>query len=189
VEVPEGVKREAVDPSAPIAQYGFSMGAANKTVSRRMRGSGAGIGTGSGGGAGGGGFRNTYPSPPNAPPAVSVTASPRESLGTDQIGLVGLQDSDLKRKLHRSLLAVVQKLQKKEMLLNPAETPFIRDGKAEVQVWLTDKSSETLTQLKELGFEVVLDAKNSKLIVGRLPIEKLEALAQLKFVKYVAPQQ
>jgi Ca-activated chloride channel family protein len=179
VEVPEGVKREAVDPSAPIAQYGFS-----------MRGSGAGIGTGSGGGAGGGGFRNTYPSPPNAPPTVSsVTASPRESLGTDQIGLVGLQDSALQRKLHRSLLAVVQKLQKKEMLLNPAETPFIRDGKAEVQVWLTDKSSETLTQLKELGFEVVLDAKNSKLIVGRLPIEKLEALAQVKFVIYVAPQR
>src|SRR6185369_10592078 len=189
VEVPEGVKREAVDPSAPMAQYGFSMGAANKTVSRRMRGSGAGIGTGSGGGAGGGGFRNTYPSPPNAPPTVSsVTASPRESLGTDQIGLVGLQDSALQRKLHRSLLAVVQKLQKKEMLLNPAETPFIRDGKAEVQVWLTDKSTENLTQLKELGFEVLFDAKSSNLIIGRLPLEKLEALARLKFVKYVSPQ-
>jgi hypothetical protein len=35
----------------------------------------------------------------------------------------------------------------------------------------------------------VLDAKNSKLIVGRIAIDKLEALADLKFVKYVAPQK
>jgi hypothetical protein len=64
---------------------------------------------------------------------------------------------------------------------------FIRDGKAEVQVWLTDKSMEHLAQLKELGFDVVLDPKSSKMIIGRLPVEKLEALAKLGFVKYVAP--
>jgi hypothetical protein len=57
-----------------------------------------------------------------------------------------------------------------------------------VQVWLTDKSVENLTQLKELGFEVLFDAKSSNLIIGRLPVEKLEALARLKFVKFVAPQ-
>jgi predicted peroxiredoxin len=73
------------------------------------------------------------------------------------------------------------------MLLNPAETPFIRDGKAEVQVWLSEKTDEAFAQLKELGFELVLDPKSSKMIIGRLPVEKLEALAKLKFVKYVAP--
>ena len=57
---------------------------------------------------------------------------------------------------------------------------FIRDGKAEVQIWLTEKSRANLAQLKELGFEVVLDAKNPKVIIGRLPVEKLEALAKLK---------
>ena len=36
---------------------------------------------------------------------------------------------------------------------------FIRDGKAEVQVWLTEKSDEALAQLKELGFEVCLMRK------------------------------
>ena len=188
VEVPEGVKREAVvDPASPVS-YGFSMRAANKSVSRRMRGSGAGIGTGSGGGSGGGGLRKVAAAPPNQPPTVSsVTASmPEETIGLDR---PTQPNDELKRKLHRSLLAVVQKLQRNEMLLNPAETPFIRDGKAEVQVWLTDKSSESLAQLKELGFEVVLDAKNSNLMVGRLPVEKLEALAKLKFVKYVAPQR
>ena len=42
--------------------------------------------------------------------------------------------------------------------------------------------------LKELGFEVVLDPTTSKMIIGRLPIEKLAALAELKSVRYVAPQ-
>ena len=68
------------------------------------------------------------------------------------------------------------------------EAKFIRDGKAEIQIWLTDKSEETLAKLKELGFEVVLDPKSAKLLIGRLPIEKLEALADLKFIRYVAPQ-
>jgi hypothetical protein len=42
--------------------------------------------------------------------------------------------------------------------------------------------------LTELAFEVVLDPKTAKLVVGRLPIEKLAALGELKSVRYVAPQ-
>jgi hypothetical protein len=98
------------------------------------------------------------------------------------------QRVELQQKLHRSVLAVVEKLQKKEALSSADEAGFIRNGKAEVQIWLTDKSAETLAKLSELGFEVVLDAKNSTLIIGRLPVDKLETLARLKFVKYVSPQ-
>jgi len=61
-------------------------------------------------------------------------------------------------------------------------------GKAEVQIWLTDKSDETMHRLKELGFEVVLDPKTAKMVIGRLLIDKLAALAELKSVRYVAPQ-
>jgi hypothetical protein len=196
VEVPEGVNQLAVDPSAPMVMYAYTASGANKSVSRRMRGSGIGTGTGAGVGGGSGGLRKVAAPTPNSPPTVSsvnaqVNTEMRNMglIDTEARGLEDPKTAELQRKLHRSLLAVVQKLQKKEMLLNPAETPFIRDGKAEVQVWLTDKSSESLAQLKELGFEVVLDAKNSNLIVGRLPVEKLEALAKLKFVKYVAPQR
>jgi hypothetical protein len=35
---------------------------------------------------------------------------------------------------------------------------------------------------------MVLDPKSAKLLAGRLPVEKLEALVELKFVRYVAPQ-
>ncbi|MFN2513810.1 MAG: hypothetical protein ABR568_20630, partial [Pyrinomonadaceae bacterium] len=68
------------------------------------------------------------------------------------------------------------------------EVKFIRGEKAEIQIWLTDKSPEVLAKLKELGFEVILDPKSAKLVIGRLPIENLQKLAELKFVRYVAPQ-
>jgi len=35
---------------------------------------------------------------------------------------------------------------------------------------------------------VLLDPKSAKMIIGRLPLEKLEALARLEFVRYVTPQ-
>jgi hypothetical protein len=106
--------------------------------------------------------------------------SPIEALSPEQ--------QELQQKLHRSVLAVVEKLQRKEALSSADEAGFIHNGKAEVQIWLTDKSVATLTELKKLGFEVILDNKSSKLIIGRLPIDKLETLARLKFVKYVSPQ-
>ena len=91
-------------------------------------------------------------------------------------------------KLHPAILAVIERLKSKNATPGADEAKFIRDGKAEIQIWLTDKSDEILAELKKLGFEVVLDPKTAKLVIGRLPIEKLAALADLKSVRYVAPQ-
>ncbi len=99
-----------------------------------------------------------------------------------------LRHEQLRTKTHPSILEVIERLKKKDTNPSAEEARFIRNGKAELQIWLTDKSDEALAKLKELGFEVVLDPKTSKLVIGRLPIEKLEALADLKFVRYVAPQ-
>jgi len=68
------------------------------------------------------------------------------------------------------------------------EAKFLRSGKVEVQVFLTDTSEATLKLLKDLGFEVVLQPTTAKLVIGRLPVEKLAALAELKVVRYVAPR-
>jgi hypothetical protein len=106
----------------------------------------------------------------------------------DRIELLDQPSTELEQKLHRAVFAVVQKLKNKQALSSD-ESGLIRDGKAEVQVWVTEKTEETMARLKELGFEVVVDTKNSKVIIGRLPVEQLEALAKLKFVKYVAPQR
>ena len=96
--------------------------------------------------------------------------------------------AELQSRLHPSILAVIDRLKTKGTNAGADEAKFIRDGKAEIQIWLTDKSAENLAKLKELGFEVVLDPKSAKLIIGRLSIEKLEALADLNFIRYVAPQ-
>jgi len=172
VEVPKGVMRQDVSPAATPAQMlSYSLGGAAMISASRAKGSGGGRRSG-----------KAFPPPPNAPPTLmGVSASTPEPL--DQ------QSTELEQKLHRAVFAVVQKLKNRQTLSSTDESGLIRDGKAEVQVWLTEKTDEALAQLKELGFEVVLDAKNSKVIIGRLPVEKLEALAKLKFVKYVAPQR
>jgi len=89
-------------------------------------------------------------------------------------------------KLHPSLFAVVERLNSKNSAPT-TESKFVRSGKAEIQIWLTDKSPETIAELKKLGFEVLLEPKTAKMVIGRLPIEKLAALAELKFVRYAAP--
>lgn len=197
VEVPEGVNPETAypaDASGYIGQF---------YIGRMAKG-----GSGGGGGAfarrsrGSSGPMATPAPPPNRPPSVSVVASEVPPARVDSvIGAVSRDPqqpmempieekrlNELRQKLHRSVFAVVARLRKKEVLTPADEGGFVRNGKAEVQVWLTEKTPEALAKLKELGFEVVFDAKSTKLVIGRLSIDKLEALADLKFVKYVTPQ-
>jgi Ca-activated chloride channel family protein len=91
-------------------------------------------------------------------------------------------------KLHPSIAAIVERLKNKSAEPVADEAKFVRKGKAEIQVWLSDKSPETLAKLKQLGFEVVLDPRSAKMVIGRVPIEKLAALAELSVVRYIAPQ-
>ena len=149
------------------------------------------LGVGRAGNIGGGtgvGRATATPPPLNAPQTISGVAS-EAAADKDPAEPIDQRSVVLTQKLHRSVFAVAQRIKKKEPLTATDEAGFIHNGKAEVQVWLTEKSDAALAKLKELGFEVVLDAKNSKLIVGRIAIDKLEALANLKFVKYVAPQK
>ncbi len=152
-----------IDPAAANAAR-----ASKPRRARAKAGSGGGIGFGQGGNVGGGEYKS----------AVGAGVSSPEEL----------KRRELTMKLQASLLAVADRLRKKDTKAGADEARFIRDGKAEIQIWLTDKSAENLAKLKELGFEVVLDPKSAKLIIGRLSIEKLEALTELKFVRYVAPQ-
>jgi Ca-activated chloride channel family protein len=92
--------------------------------------------------------------------------------------------ADMAAKLHPTLMAAVQCLQgnvKKPCGAAPG-------SKLSLQIWLSEKSPAVLAQLKALGFELVLDPKTAKLVIGRLPVEKLEALTKLAVVRYVAPQ-
>ena len=94
----------------------------------------------------------------------------------------------LQSKLHPAVLAVVDRLKARNAVAGADEGTFIHNGKADLQIWFVDKSDEAMARLKELGFEIVLDPKTAKMVIGRLPIEKLAALADMKSIRYVAPQ-
>ena len=216
VEVPEGVNREAVDASrgqgGPTGMFmAGNAGTLNsqtntfyrarsagvitnsgtndsKAKARRGSGGGGGIGSGSAPKSGGGGGGRTPSPPPNSAPTVTVMAELSDEETVKVLSPAEKKRAALEARLHPSILAVVDRLKNKMGTAGADEAKFIRDGKAEVQVWLTDKSEESLAALKGLGFEVVLDPKSAKLVIGRLPIEKLEALAELNFIRYVSPQ-
>jgi hypothetical protein len=204
VEVPEGVNQLMVDPNADArvavqsAQVrAYPMSISSSAMPRRARGGGGGgIGEGRGNGVGsaragnvgGGKLPKPQASPAIAPPMVAGIAITDKDEATPTVSPEEQRLNALRSKLHPGVFAVVIRLRDKQASQTTDEQRFVRDGKAEVQVWMTEKSVEAMAKLKELGFEVVLDQRNSNLIIGRLAIEKLEALADLKFVRYVSPQ-
>ena len=95
--------------------------------------------------------------------------------------------AELLNKGDAMIVAIIERLKKQQPNFSVDESRFVVNGKAELQVWLVDKSPATMAELKALGFEVMLDSKASKLVVGRLSIDKLEALLDSKIVRYVAP--
>jgi Ca-activated chloride channel homolog len=176
IEVPEGVNPSAVMVeeqtlnASAMSSGGLSNRVTVQPASSPRRAKGAG-----GGGRG-------YPPPPSQPPSVrgirvELAKSPEEQ-----------KLERVRTKVHPSILALIQRVRRKEVLPGAVEAAFVQADKAVLQVWLTEKSDAARAKLKELGFEVMLDPKGSKLIVGRLPVDKLEALAALDIVKYISPQ-
>jgi Ca-activated chloride channel family protein len=94
----------------------------------------------------------------------------------------------LRKKLRVSLFNIVERLKNPDAKPDEGESKFVSEGKAEVIIWLNEKTPEVLAQLKELGFELLLDPETAKLVIGRVPLEKLSALAELKAVRYVSPR-
>jgi hypothetical protein len=202
VEVPEGVNRAGIfgdersdgSINAGRGYANFAMtrsvivtsASASSTPMPRQRRSGGGGGGGGGASPGsGGGVGGAAPAPKPVANAMVMDAE------ADAIRVMTPEEkkrAELQSKFHPTVLAVIDRLKIPKSVAGPDESKFIHNGKAEVQVWLTDKSDETMAKLKELGFEVILDPKTAKMVIGRLPIEKLATLADLKFVRYVSPQ-
>lgn len=131
---------------------------------------------------------------PASPPPQAIVAPTPIAIDASKTKASGgvLQDTAARReqigKLHPSVTAVIARLQNRQAPASKDEAKFVRDGKAELQIWLADKTAATLKELKKIGFEIVLNPSSAKLVIGRLPLEKLAALAALTAVRYVAPQ-
>ena len=208
VEVPEGVNREAVfgeerasgaqfyagrrmiqqaalmPNQPPVATLRVVVPEPEKSIKTKPSATpGPGQGTGAGGGMG-------------STATVTVSGGVSSVNGnfvvdgrdSDAISSEQKKRNDLQAKLHPSIIFVIDWLKAPKAGLLTDQAKFVHDGKAEIQIFLSDKSDETMAKLKELGFEVVLNPKTAKMVIGRLPVEKLAALAELKFVRYVSPQ-
>ncbi|HXG65718.1 MAG TPA: VIT and VWA domain-containing protein, partial [Blastocatellia bacterium] len=191
VDMPEGVSYEGVFGEREADAINTGVGTVGKlqvaasapplpSIKSRRAG---GIGTGSGGGVGTGSGKGIGPSkgqlpkfstqPPTiAPKDKSKPMAESWELADRKLTPEEQRAQQLRAKLHPSLAAVVERLKRKDAQPAADEAKFVRNGKAEVQVWVTDKSAETMAQLRELGFEVVLDPKTAKLVIGRVPLDK-----------------
>jgi Ca-activated chloride channel family protein len=179
IEVPEGVNRDFVDPQEMTA---LTASGGNYMMAGRGFGSGAG------------GSLKRYKTA-QAPPAATPVATSSPSGVAPQVDARRLaMEVDAANKVvassktHPAIAGLIERVRNKQLTFNPTEASFVKNGKAEIQVWLNDKSAANLDQLKQLGFEVVLDPKSSKLLIGRISVEKLEALSKLEFVRYISPQ-
>jgi Ca-activated chloride channel family protein len=90
-------------------------------------------------------------------------------------------------KYQSAVKALVERL-KNKTAATADEAKFVQGGKAELIVRVKELKPETVEQLKNLGLEVLTEMQSSNAVVGRIPIEKIAALAELDAVTFISPQ-
>ena len=161
VEIPEGVSYDGV------------FGKEKKADAGRLAATGFG----------GAGYAQAPPPPKSQP--VSRTEVDRKNVDEETGENRPAMPAHL-AKLDERVRAVVERV-KNDRAPDAAESAFVAGGKAEVRIWLTDKSAATMEALRKLGVEIVLDPRTAKMIVARIPVEKLESLGKLAAVRLVEP--
>jgi Ca-activated chloride channel family protein len=191
VEMPEGVSYEGVfgdekraflgNPNAGLYMYSQLQAAPSRVIAKSGTGSGhgAGVGVGSAGGVMGRVIASPKPGPP-PPPAVAIPKAGNQPTVVET--KLSPERKALESKLHPALLAAFDCAVKAQQ-----ECKLVDAGKIEVQVFLTQNSANVVDQLRKLGFEPAEGHGEGKILKGRLPVEKLQAFAQIAEVRFVSP--
>lgn len=196
VELPEGISRKGVfgeDEKDERKRYS-AMPSSVGLVSSSTIVTGRGAGGGAGGGAREQIAKSNNPNNRKSGRRVDKPASvDARNIDVDAAQARALspkekRDAELLAKLHPSIAALIERIKKGSAQPITDESGFVRDGKAEIQIWLTDKSPLVIAELKKLGFEVVLNPQSAKMVIGRIALNKLAALADVKAVRYISPQ-
>ena len=96
------------------------------------------------------------------------------------------RDAELAQKMHFWVYAVATRANKGVAQATSNESMFVRDGKASVRVELDPRDEVSADKLKQAGLEI---ASNNKFTVtGKIALEKLAHLAEVKQVIYIAPR-
>jgi Ca-activated chloride channel family protein len=120
------------------------------------------------------------PGPP--PPPVAVPKAKHAATRTDAV-TPSKQRQVLESKLQPAVLAALDCFRKS--VASGASCTEVHSGKITLQVWLTEDSNAARAQLQALGFGFTKGGLD-KVVTGVLPVEKLEDLAKLSFVKFVS---
>ncbi len=179
VEMPEGVSYRGVfGGTANSAQTQANFGYQASGGSGTGRGMGGGMGTGSGSVTTGRVSAATSRQKVDAP----APASPAASKSIDELKRVQVIN-----KLHPAITALIERQRVPGRKPGAEEAKFVRDGKAEIQIWLAEDNTAVRAELKRLGFEIILEPKTARMLIGRLPIASLEAVSKLEAVRYISP--
>ena len=202
VEMPAGVSYEGVFGTdkaiSGTGNYAYLVngatgGRANAAQSQAFHGGGRVYGAGSGGGVAGGSVGGTVgwvanaPPPAPSPSQLMVLKVPKPSESETDATFSRPEKSSKERttlesKLHPTLLQTFDCWKK-----SGTDCKLTKDGSMEVQLWLTDDSSAVLDQLKALGFTISHVRPKEKVVIGRLPIEKLADLVRITALRFASP--
>lgn len=84
-------------------------------------------------------------------------------------------------------LAVAEVIMRQKAGQSVADVPFILDGKANLELRITAKTASVTSQLKSSGFEMIAWPEGTQKAIGKISVEKLENLLNIKAVQYIAP--
>jgi Ca-activated chloride channel family protein len=193
VEMPEGVSYEGIfgnegDKLAATNGRSFlysagAIGGANhgafKKVLPQVATPAAGIASGSGGG-----IAPSIGGPIPAPPPPTATVTTKLQMQPEPSPMLNAPPND--RALLESKLtpAVLERFDcwKKQA----SECKLAPDGTADVQLFLSENSAAVIDQLKALGLQISQIRKRERLVIARVPIDKLTDVANLQQIKFVS---
>jgi Ca-activated chloride channel homolog len=106
-------------------------------------------------------------------PAREVSASRDERTRSD----ASLQaDKDAQSRMHPQILAWIEEYRAGR-----------RTGMVEIEILLADSTAQARVRIRQLGFQPTKTTDETRRLVGRIGVDKLEALIRLSEVLYVAP--
>lgn len=128
-------------------------------------------------------------------PAPGLLAKKSEALAeksqTDGTSLL-LDSADFKKQLEKmkpeERKATLRGL-KLSAPLQKAPLPGVKNGRIEVQIWLSSLPADGLKKLKAAGFEWAATLTPNKLLLGTVSVAKLDVLLELSFVRRVEQPQ
>jgi Ca-activated chloride channel family protein len=180
VEMPEGVSYDGI----------FDRAEARRSRSLGTFGSWAAP---AGGFAYGGGAPMAGPVPTSAMPATRAAKAQFQANGASAPALAEMPALDAPAvppsKLAPSLTGLAETLKKEGVngTLHKKGFAEVEKGRVVIQVLLQDAPADVIKQLQGLGFQLAATLRPGKLLLGSIPVEKLDALAALSFVGYVEP--